>query len=109
MALARNRFPGDEATVFQTSAIRESTRNDSSSGQRFSFPLEEQNEEHRRRRLSRFPRFQASTDLIGRARAPASSPLTNHLGRGPVRSEEHTSELQSHHDLVCRLLLEKKK
>src|SRR5260221_6725500 len=28
-----------------------------------------------------------------------------HLGR----SEEHTSELQSHSDLVCRLLLEKKK
>src|SRR5260221_10666677 len=30
--------------------------------------------------------------------------------RGDVnRSEEHTSELQSHSDLVCRLLLEKKK
>src|SRR5438132_12993164 len=29
-------------------------------------------------------------------------------GAGP-RSEEHTSELQSHSDLVCRLLLEKKK
>src|SRR5437773_6657614 len=28
---------------------------------------------------------------------------------GDLRSEEHTSELQSHHDLVCRLLLEKKK
>src|SRR5207249_5562769 len=28
---------------------------------------------------------------------------------GPVRSEEHTSELQSRFDLVCRLLLEKKK
>src|SRR5260221_824314 len=28
---------------------------------------------------------------------------------GPGRSEEHTSELQSHSDLVCRLLLEKKK
>src|SRR5947207_6420186 len=27
----------------------------------------------------------------------------------PTRSEEHTSELQSHSDLVCRLLLEKKK
>src|SRR5207237_9602472 len=27
----------------------------------------------------------------------------------PVRSEEHTSELQSHLNLVCRLLLEKKK
>src|SRR5438132_4442896 len=29
--------------------------------------------------------------------------------RGKGRSEEHTSELQSHSDLVCRLLLEKKK
>src|SRR5437667_8584288 len=29
--------------------------------------------------------------------------------RERTRSEEHTSELQSHHDLVCRLLLEKKK
>src|SRR5690242_21423167 len=27
----------------------------------------------------------------------------------PMRSEEHTSELQSHVNLVCRLLLEKKK
>ena len=26
----------------------------------------------------------------------------------PTRSEEHTSELQSHHDRVCRLLLEKR-
>src|SRR5471032_2837974 len=30
-------------------------------------------------------------------------------GRDRRRSEEHTSELQSHHDLVCRLLLAKKK
>src|SRR5690242_21344981 len=30
-------------------------------------------------------------------------------GRDGVRSEEHTSELQSHVNLVCRLLLEKKK
>src|SRR5438034_8747360 len=29
--------------------------------------------------------------------------------KGRARSEEHTSELQSHSDLVCRLLLEKKK
>src|SRR5436190_4532900 len=37
------------------------------------------------------------------ARAPQPAPQ-------PVaRSEEHTSELQSHSDLVCRLLLEKKK
>src|SRR5436190_18513343 len=32
--------------------------------------------------------------------------VDEHLRR---RSEEHTSELQSHSDLVCRLLLEKKK
>src|SRR5260221_5021721 len=30
------------------------------------------------------------------------------LSRNDYRSEEHTSELQSHSDLVCRLLLEKK-
>src|SRR3712207_8718455 len=30
-------------------------------------------------------------------------------GRFPIRSEEHTSELQSRQYLVCRLLLEKKK
>src|SRR5260221_2115904 len=30
-------------------------------------------------------------------------------GVHPSRSEEHTSELQSHSDLVCRLLLDKKK
>src|SRR3712207_8836580 len=31
------------------------------------------------------------------------------MGARPVRSEEHTSELQSRQYLVCRLLLEKKK
>src|SRR3712207_7949738 len=31
------------------------------------------------------------------------------VGGDPVRSEEHTSELQSRQYLVCRLLLEKKK
>src|SRR5207302_9734100 len=32
-----------------------------------------------------------------------------HPGSRPSRSEEHTSELQSRENLVCRLLLEKKK
>src|SRR5260221_9460748 len=39
-------------------------------------------------------------------------PLYCECGHVPAftrRSEEHTSELQSHSDLVCRLLLEKKK
>src|SRR5260370_10869095 len=34
---------------------------------------------------------------------------TGQRGLAPMRSEEHTSELQSHLNLVCRLLLEKKK
>src|SRR5438034_8353660 len=38
---------------------------------------------------------------------PPPEPLVSHPRN--VRSEEHTSELQSHSDLVCRLLLEKKK
>src|SRR5438034_2588468 len=36
------------------------------------------------------------------------APVWNCVG-AQMRSEEHTSELQSHSDLVCRLLLEKKK
>src|SRR3970282_2774038 len=39
-------------------------------------------------------------------RAPTRSPPARACAS---RSEEHTSELQSHHDLVCRLLLEKNK
>src|SRR5256885_8750398 len=42
--------------------------------------------------------------------AGAREPLRHHAaGGGAVRSEEHTSELQSPCNLVCRLLLEKKK
>src|SRR2546428_9428578 len=38
-----------------------------------------------------------------------NGPVTLAISVGTVRSEEHTSELQSRSDLVCRLLLEKKK
>src|SRR5215211_8769855 len=46
-----------------------------------------------------------------RARPAAPSPARRARRRRSCtsRSEEHTSELQSHSDLVCRLLLEKKK
>src|SRR5436309_10153858 len=46
-----------------------------------------------------------------RARGAERDVLLLHLGRTAVcrRSEEHTSELQSRENLVCRLLLEKKK
>src|SRR5947207_5859117 len=42
-------------------------------------------------------------------RAIARITLWRGDSRDRPRSEEHTSELQSHSDLVCRLLLEKKK
>src|SRR5947207_11346959 len=48
----------------------------------------------------------------GLAAAGAGAGLQGLRQRQPPRgqrSEEHTSELQSHSDLVCRLLLEKKK
>src|SRR5438132_5487317 len=44
--------------------------------------------------------------LSGRARRGVRPTA---IGKGSVRSEEHTSELQSHSDIVCRLLLEIKK
>src|SRR5438094_7640086 len=42
-------------------------------------------------------------------RAAARRAARTGARRTPARSEEHTSELQSPYDLVCRLLLEKKK
>src|SRR5260221_10612837 len=61
--------------------------------------LRERREDHLRRQAAGkhlFPRVHEIADL----RAPRKT---------VARSEEHTSELQSHSDLVCRLLLEKKK
>src|SRR5437773_5873998 len=43
------------------------------------------------------------------ATATVTDPATRPASASAMRSEEHTSELQSHHDIVCRLLLEKKK
>src|SRR5690349_23974322 len=44
-----------------------------------------------------------------RSRSPAIRGFHSPLRQRLRRSEEHTSELQSRRDLVCRLLLEKKK
>src|SRR5205085_11758061 len=46
---------------------------------------------------------------LGRCDASAGWTRGRHIGRLYTRSEEHTSELQSQSNLVCRLLLEKKK
>src|SRR2546430_16401639 len=62
-----------------------------------------------RPRGARRPRQRAGLDPARRPprrRPPVRAPLG---GRGVPRSEEHTSELQSQSNLVCRLLLGKKK
>src|SRR5688572_32584304 len=48
-------------------------------------------------------RTKSSTETVIEAASSVSA------GSAQVRSEEHTSELQSQSNLVCRLLLEKKK
>src|SRR5690606_41302723 len=63
------------------------------------------------RDLHSFP-TRRSSDLSDRRNAAAFKQPQNQgqgQGYGQVRSEEHTSELQSRENLVCRLLLEKKK
>src|SRR5438034_4058099 len=62
------------------------------------------------RDLHSFP-TRRSSDLPGRSRPGERARLAPRTGqcREQSRSEEHTSELQSHSDIVCRLLLEKKK
>src|SRR5438132_6649304 len=58
-------------------------------------------------RITRGPRAERSLNTGSRKKQcrDAGRPRNSRLWR----SEEHTSELQSHSDLVCRLLLEKKK
>src|SRR2546426_3568145 len=75
--------------------------------------------------LASLPSQQSSSQVIPSQGAPSIAPITSR-GRArsrsaprepcsassqvcPTRSEEHTSELQSPCNLVCRLLLEKKK
>src|SRR3712207_7057618 len=60
----------------------------------------------RRRARGRGPAPRAVAAALLAARGEAAGPRA---GRDRVRSEEHTSELQSRQYLVCRLLLEKKK
>src|SRR5437773_4132804 len=56
-----------------------------------------------RRRLRRLWYALVTVSAVALASSAPAAPAR------AARSEEHTSELQSHHDLVCRLLLEKKK
>src|SRR3989339_326255 len=53
--------------------------------------------------------FRSEKPLPGSYFRRPSAPLCQVERKSYMRSEEHTSELQSHLNLVCRLLLEKKK
>src|SRR5699024_11716363 len=53
----------------------------------------------------RFKRFLRGLRTCGTALSFVPSKTIRYSGRGKERSEEHTSELQSRFDLVCRLLL----
>src|SRR5690242_20858211 len=55
------------------------------------------------------PRAITSATISRRARSIVTGDVQSRAIRAGPRSEEHTSELQSHVNLVCRLLLEKKK
>src|SRR5256885_7405482 len=60
--------------------------------------------------LFRSPRSRICVPRNGSCRTTSTPPTkTSRKLSGPPRSEEHTSELQSPCNLVCRLLLEKKK
>src|SRR5438034_10553213 len=54
------------------------------------------------------PKYKKLSTTPGNCRIKNAQPMKP-AAVGVERSEEHTSELQSHSDLVCRLLLEKKK
>src|SRR5436190_7149595 len=63
---------------------------------------------HHRPELSRGDLHPAPCSPLPHERDKAVVERNRNLRRRGARSEEHTSELQSHSDLVCRLLLEKK-
>src|SRR5260221_6692127 len=73
---------------------------------------------HRRRSARRIPvdMHACLSKLAGSSNRSLNAEIVHRLAQtlgedfaAGQRSEEHTSELQSHSDLVCRLLLEKKK
>src|SRR2546428_10051238 len=58
---------------------------------------------------SRQWKSESASPVMPPVRTSANTPHPSRMAATIDRSEEHTSELQSRSDLVCRLLLEKKK
>src|SRR2546430_7642132 len=76
------------------------------------WPVEDQREVTAKRRSVYDSMTSTSMGASGRCRLPAAAdnpcPPDDTNALGYSRSEEHTSELQSQSNIVCRLLLEKK-
>src|SRR5699024_11497839 len=69
-------------------------------------PLPRNGHRHRgSRRFSKYPEIYPCLRLLSISSSICRIPFSS---AGAIRSEEHTSELQSRFDIVCRLLLEKK-
>src|SRR5260221_3694354 len=94
------------STLFPYTTLFRSVSKDFSA--QFHLGLEQAVNRHRRNSFSRGCDTKPLSEVV-------SYPMCGLRSDGMVshprekRSEEHTSELQSHSDLVCRLLLEKKK
>src|SRR5436190_729119 len=112
-ALKRSRT-GSILRIIDPDPIHRAMVTPSLSGCCLSLPLLSRNQHDRLELLAP----QRGVDSRELARRPCVE-VARHVGKLPrhrvgalglgLRSEEHTSELQSHSDLVCRLLLEKKK
>src|SRR5262249_58545793 len=85
-------------TLFRSAAALQPSSIRSASGALFSLVA-----------IGGFHKGPAATRMTSAARVSRSSVSHHGVRAGVSRSEEHTSELQSLTNLVCRLLLEKKK
>src|SRR3712207_8957156 len=92
------RFPS--ATLFRSRERREAVRD---------VVERRHHEEAEQHPLAVLPRVPAGDPAAGDNEEHVEREEDRERAEHPVRSEEHTSELQSRQSLACRLLLEKKK
>src|SRR5256885_3668467 len=104
-----------ESTAAESSAPEAAAESAEAPGTRVARPAAatrqtaEQRDQERARRGEQRQEQRVAGDPHQQARADRGEGRAQRASKDPARSEEHTSELQSPCNLVCRLLLEKKK